>query len=75
MNKSTIDILAGIVFIVMGIWFITCYKSLANKTVRFQFKTFHMHYKDKPWQFVFLVGGMAFTVFGFLLAFRIIQTR
>lgn len=75
MDKSTIDMLAGIISIIMGIWFIVSYKSLAQKTAKFYHKAFDMHYEEKPLQFVFIIAGILLTILGILTAMELIKYK
>jgi hypothetical protein len=71
MSEGSIDILGGIFFIVIGLWFSLYYKQLGKRTA----ELWNMRFGLKGYQIGFLISGIAFVVFGFLSFIGIIKSK
>jgi hypothetical protein len=71
MVKKSTDIISVIVSVVMGLWFSIYHKQLGQRVA----ELWDMRFSVKGYQIGFLICGIAFIVFGFLLAVGIIRTR
>jgi putative Ca2+/H+ antiporter (TMEM165/GDT1 family) len=75
MRKENIDLIGGLIFTLMGLWFLTGYKKLGQKTSDFYFHLLSVRFSAKGYQSGFFIAGICFTIFGLLLLFGIIHTR
>jgi len=81
MDKTTIDIIGGIIFISLGLWFTTCFKNVGSEAVRYQQKLWSfltrrpVNFSEgtiKFYKIGYLVVGILFIAFGLLTIFKII---
>jgi len=66
------DLVGGIIFLAMGLVFAAFHRGFAHLTDEFWFKVMGVHYGEQIYRIGFLLGGIAFMIFGVLALLQIL---
>ena len=75
MSKPLMNIIAGVIFLIMGLVFGIYRKQLADRTSDFWYRFLQIRYGQKGYELGFLIAGIISVAFGFLTLFQIIRFR
>jgi len=70
MEKTTFKVIAGIIYIVIGLLFSIYYRQIGQWVSDFYYKWHHIKFSVRVFQVAFLILGMFFILLGLLIAFN-----
>lgn len=75
MNKTSIDIIGGVIAVIIGLVFAIFHRQLAHKTADFYYRFLHVQFGEKGYKIGFLLFGIVFIIFGFLAIFQVVRFK